>query len=73
MSIPVTIFVPAGTMEGCFKVDVVDDNVNEPQESFQVTASLPGSATPDATTDVIITDDDGKCFHFPTSLSQILH
>ena len=59
-SIPSTIVIPSGLMEGCFDVDIIDDNVNEPQEDFEISARLQGSVIPDAMTAVTIIDDDGK-------------
>ena len=59
-TIPSTIVIPAGMSEGCFDMDIIDDDVNEPQQSFQLTASIQGSTTPQATTTVAITDDDGR-------------
>ena len=46
--------------EACFDVELADDNVHELQEEFQITARLSGSTTPDATTTVIINDNEGE-------------
>ena len=59
-SIPATIVIPAGTKEGCFDVGIIDDDENEPQEDFQITAMLPGSTMADASTNVFINDNDGR-------------
>ena len=59
-SIPVFIDIAQFTTEGCFEVDIVDDNINEPLQSFQLTAQIEGSDAPVATTVVNINDDDGR-------------
>ena len=59
-SIPSTIVITAGDMEECFIVDIVDDEVYEVPELFQITARFQDSTTPDATVGVTINDDDGE-------------
>ena len=59
-SIPFFVDIAPFVMEGCFEVDIVDDNVNEPLQSFQLTAQIEGSDAPVATTVVNINDDDGR-------------
>ena len=75
-SIPVFIDIAPFTMEGCFEVDIVDDGINEPLQSFQLTAQIEGSAAPTATTIVNINDDDGRidvyvCIHVCVYVSVI--
>ena len=70
-SIPSSVVIPSGVTDGCFDVDIIDNDENEPQENFQITAKLPGSTAADATTNVFITDNDGKtsfCNHILTSV-----
>ena len=59
-SIRDSIVISAGMTEGCFDMELVDDNIHEPREDFQITARLPGSTTPDAITTVFIDDDEGE-------------
>ena len=59
-SIPSTITIPAGMLERCFNVTIVDDVVRELDEGFQISARLQGSTTIAATVGVTILDDDGK-------------
>ena len=50
----------AGDTERCFIVGIVDDEVNENTETFQITARFQNSVTTDASTYVTVTDDDGR-------------
>ena len=59
-SIPPNVEIPAGTREGCFNVSIIDDDENELQEDFRITARLPSSLTDDAVATVVINDNDGK-------------
>ena len=59
-SIPASVVIPAGAKRECFNVSIIDDDENELQEEFRVTARLPGSTTDDATASVFINDNDGR-------------
>ena len=59
--IPPDILISAGMNEGCFGIELLDDNIYEPQEQFIINARLQeGSTTPDATTTVLIDDNEGE-------------
>ena len=54
-----TVTIPAGSTTATFTVGIVDDNINEPTESFNVTLSNPINATlGTGTATVTITDND---------------
>ena len=59
-SIVHSVEIPAESTRECFTVDIINDDVNEPQQSFQLTAEIEGSTAPQATTTVTINDDDGR-------------
>ena len=55
-----TIIFPAGTLTQALTIDIVDDHIDEPDETFQLTLSNPQNATlgtPSAATVTIIDND----------------
>ena len=59
-SIRETLTFPAGTTERCIDVAVINDTVNERDETFVILVRVQGSPDVSATTQVTIEDDDGK-------------
>lgn len=58
-SIPDSITFAPGSTTICFNVTIVDDAVNELQESFEISFQRTGSASPDATAQITVIDNDG--------------
>ena len=58
-SIPATLTFPAGTMEQCFYVEIIADDINELSETFDILVRLQGSSDVSATTKIIIRDSNG--------------
>ena len=58
-SIPATLAFPPGSTEQCFNVKVIDDDVNEPSETFTITVRRQGGVGVATTTQVTIEDGDG--------------
>ena len=69
-SVPSSVTVFAGRKQACFDLQIIDDDLNELQEGFQITARLPGTTTPDATAGILINDNDGRTFFLVTLCVQ---
>ena len=61
----VLTFAPCETRH-CVNVSITDDLVNEPEETFSLSLTKISSFVTLSTTagEVLITDDDGKVFHY---------
>ena len=58
-SIPATLTFPPGSTEQCIDVKVVDDDIDEPSETFTITVRRQGGVGGAETTQVTIEDGDG--------------
>ena len=59
-SIPQALTFSPGDTEECFDVEIVNDTVNEPTETFTISGRPEGSSDPPASTTVTIEDDDSE-------------
>ena len=64
---PQDVTIPAGSNRGCVNFTIINDNIAEEQEQFEVTFAIPNAAeaqlinVTDASSNVTIVDNDGEC------------